>query len=296
MKTKRSVAPSLLSALLELTKPRIMVMVLVTTTFSYYLASNGIRSYGELFILLFGTALVKGGAGTLNHLFERDTDVLMTRTQYRPIPAGVISKPFALIFGLLLSVAGVIVIDLYINSLTAIIALFTVALYVLVYTPLKRITWLNTSIGAIPGALPAMGGWTAATNQLDMGAWIMFGILFFWQHPHFYAIAILCKDDYAKAGLKMLPVLDQTGSSTKRQILIHTLLLILVSIMPVFWGIAGIVYLVGAILLGYGYLHSGIKLSQSMSLDNATGLLKSSVIYLPLLLVLIIIDTQLFIR
>lgn len=271
-------------------------MVLVTTTFSYYLASNGIRSYGELFILLFGTALVKGGAGTLNHLFERDTDVLMTRTQYRPIPAGVISKPFALIFGLLLSVAGVIVIDLYINSLTAIIALFTVALYVLVYTPLKRITWLNTSIGAIPGALPAMGGWTAATNQLDMGAWIMFGILFFWQHPHFYAIAILCKDDYAKAGLKMLPVLDQTGSSTKRQILIHTLLLILVSIMPVFWGIAGIVYLVGAILLGYGYLHSGIKLSQSMSLDNATGLLKSSVIYLPLLLVLIIIDTQLFIR
>ncbi len=271
-------------------------MVLVTTTFSYYLASNGIRSYNDLVILLLGTALVKGGAGSLNHLFERDTDQLMARTRFRPLPSGIVSHRSVLIFGLVLSSLGVLLLNYFINPLTALIALFTVAMYILIYTPLKRVTWLNTSIGAIPGALPAMGGWTAATNSLDMGAWIMFGILFFWQHPHFYAIAILFKDDYALADLKMLPVIDVDGISTVRQILIHTLLLILVSVLPVFWGISGVIYLIGALILGVLYLLPGLSLAQSLTTQNAKKLLRSSVMYLPLLLVLIIIDSKLFIR
>ncbi len=296
MKHQPSVAPSPFAAILELMKVRIMMMVLITTTFSYYLASNGIRSYKELGLLLLGTALVKGGAGTLNHLFERDTDSMMERTRYRPIPAGVVTKHFALIFGLILAVIGVLILKHTINSLTAMIALITVASYVVIYTPMKRITWLNTSVGAIPGALPAMGGWTAATNQLDMGAWIMFGILFFWQHPHFYAIAIMYKEEYARADLKMLPVIDAIGHSTKRQILIHTLLLILVSVLPVFWGISGIVYLVGALLLGYHYFHHGNRVSKDMTIENARGLLRSSILYLPMIFVLIILDSFLFIR
>ncbi|MFQ6605778.1 MAG: heme o synthase [Fidelibacterota bacterium] len=289
MKTERTPATNILSALLELTKPRIMVMVLVTTTFSFILAGGHFSSPQFLYLLL-GTALVKGGAGALNHYGERHTDGLMERTRTRPLPAGILTPFQALQFGLGLSLAGVGILYIFTNGLTAVIATLTVILYTLVYTPLKRKTWLNTSIGAIPGALPAMGGWTAATDQLDMGAWIMFAILFFWQHPHFYAIAIMYREDYARADLRMLPVVDKQGRSTILQILVHSLLLLLVSILPVFWHISGLVYLLGALLLGWIYLRSGLLLSHAFTMQNARALLLSSVLYLPALLLLIIID------
>lgn len=264
-------------------------MVLVTTTFSFILAGGHFSSPQFLYLLL-GTALVKGGAGALNHYGERHTDGLMERTRTRPLPAGILTPFQALQFGLGLSLAGVGILYIFTNGLTAVIATLTVILYTLVYTPLKRITWLNTSIGAIPGALPAMGGWTAATDQLDMGAWIMFAILFFWQHPHFYAIAIMYREDYARADLRMLPVVDKQGRSTILQILVHSLLLLLVSILPVFWHISGLVYLLGALLLGWIYLRSGLLLSHAFTMQNARALLLSSVLYLPALLLLIIID------
>ncbi len=293
MKRQRKPAAGKFAAFLELTKPRIMLMVLVTTTFSYYLAGGGFSSYRELLFLLLGTALVKGGAGSLNHFGERHTDGLMERTRTRPLPSGILTPAQVLAFGIILSLLGVFILYVHINALTAAIAALTVILYALVYTPLKKITWLNTSIGAIPGALPAMGGWTAATGQLDIGAWIMFAILFFWQHPHFYAIAIMYKEDYARAGLKMLPVIDEKGRSTILQILVHSLLLLLVSILPVFWHISGFVYLLGALLLGWIYLRSGISLSHALTIKNARAVLLSSVLYLPSLLILIIIDSLL---
>ncbi|MEE9189755.1 MAG: heme o synthase, partial [Candidatus Neomarinimicrobiota bacterium] len=199
-------------AYIDLTKPRIIVMILVTTAFSFYLAAHGFQPYNLLAAVLIGTALLKGGAATLNHYLERDADSLMERTRSRPLPAGIIPPQNALSFGLILILFGVIILLLYVNLLTAFLGLLSVFLYVLVYTPAKRITWINTTIGAIPGALPAMGGWAAATGTLDWGAWIMFGIIFFWQHPHFYAIATMCREDYNKAGFKMLPVIDIDGT------------------------------------------------------------------------------------
>jgi heme o synthase len=210
----------------ELTKPRIMSLVLVTASIGYFLGGQGIRSYLQLLLMLTGTAFCCGGAGVLNHYLERDADLRMKRTRGRPLPAGIVAPADALAFGIVLVILGTVLLVWKVNLLTGFLALLTAFLYALVYTPLKRVTWLNTFVGAIPGAIPPMGGWAAATGGLEVGAWILFLILFVWQHPHFYSIAWMYKEDYERGGFKMLPVVEPDGKSTFRQIVIYSVLLI----------------------------------------------------------------------
>lgn len=290
MKRVPQQADSLLAAYFELTKPSITFLILVSTALGFFLGSAGSVEHGAFFITLFGTALVSAGAGTLNHYAEHDIDKLMLRTQSRPIPSGLISEKHALWFGIILMLSGTVILYVWINYLTSILALATGLLYLFIYTPLKKMTWLNTSIGAIPGAIPPLGGWVAATGELAPEAWIFFVILFLWQHPHFYAIAYMCKDDYQRANFQMLPVLEEDGKRTNRQIIWHLLLLIPVSIMPAYNGMLGMSYFWGALILGIGYLMTGIPLVKDNSLSNAKLLLKASVFYLPLLTIIIVMD------
>ena len=290
MNRNPSPANSQLGAFFELTKPRITFLILVSTALGYYLGSQGEIIMNHFFLTMMGTFLLAGGAGSINHFVEKDLDKLMDRTQSRPIPAGVVSSKNALFFGVSISIFGFIILAALVNHLTAILGLITVLLYIFVYTPLKKITWLNTTIGAIPGAMPALGGWAASANELNPNAWILFSILFLWQHPHFYAIALMCKDDYKKAGFQMLPVIEHESNRTNRQILWHAFLLIPVSLFFVVTGILGEIYFWGASALGFGYLISGIPLLKETTVDNAKLLLKTSVIYLPALLIVIFID------
>ena len=290
MKRKPSPATSQLGAFFELTKPRITFLILVSTALGFYLGSQGEINSNQFAVTIIGTFLLAGGAGAINHFVEKDLDKLMDRTQSRPIPAGIISSKSALFFGVSISMFGFIILATLVNHLTAILGLITVLLYIFVYTPLKKITWLNTTIGAIPGAMPALGGWAASANELDPNAWILFSILFLWQHPHFYAIALMCKEDYEKAGFQMLPVIEKESNRTNRQIMWHAFLLIPVSLFFVVTGVLGEIYFWGASALGVGYLISGIPLLKSTTFDNAKFLLKISVIYLPALLVVMFID------
>ena len=290
MKRKPSPATSQLGAFFELTKPRITFLILVSTALGFYLGSQGKINSNQFALTIIGTFLLAGGAGAINHFVEKDLDKLMDRTQSRPIPAGIISGKNALFFGVSITIIGFIILAALVNHLTAILGLITVLLYIFIYTPLKKITWLNTTIGAIPGAMPALGGWAASANALDPNAWILFSILFLWQHPHFYAIALMCKEDYKKAGFQMLPVVEKESNRTNRQILWHAFLLIPVSLFFVVTGILGEIYFWGASALGFGYLISGIPLLKETTVDNAKLLLKTSVIYLPALLIVIFID------
>ena len=290
MKRKPSPATSQLGAFFELTKPRITFLILVSTALGFYLGSQGKINSNQFAFTMVGTFLLSGGAGAINHFVEKDLDKLMDRTQSRPIPAGIISGKNALFFGVSITIIGFIILAALVNHLTAILGLITVLLYIFIYTPLKKITWLNTTIGAIPGAMPALGGWAASANALDPNAWILFSILFLWQHPHFYAIALMCKEDYKKAGFQMLPVIEKESNRTNRQILWHAFLLIPVSLFFVVTGILGEIYFWGASALGFGYLISGIPLLKDTTVDNAKLLLKTSVIYLPALLIVIFID------
>ena len=265
-------------------------MVLITTLLGYYLGNDGISSWLNLFWTLLGTGLSAGGAGALNQYLEREQDKRMERTRNRPLPSGLIQPLDALLFGLILVLIGSILLVWKVNLLTGFLSLMTAFLYVLIYTPMKKITWLNTSLGSIPGALPPMGGWTAATGSIDSGAWILFAILYLWQHPHFFAIAWMCKNDYKKAGFKMLPVVELNGSRTIRQIFWHLSLMIPVSLLPFISGMMGTVYLAGASLLTLGYFCSAIPMLRLKSKENASKILKASVFYLPLLFVIIIID------
>ena len=276
---------------IELTKPNITIMIVISTALGYYLGANGLLRLDILAWTLIGSALVSSGAGALNHYAEERTDRLMNRTRSRPIPTGLITPKNTMQFGIILTLIGTMVLYVIVNQITAILALVTALLYLFIYTPLKRITWLNTSIGAIPGSLPPVGGWVAATGELDPEAWVLFAILFFWQHPHFFAIAFMCRDDYERAELKMLPVMESDGIRTNRQIMWHSLLLIPVSIMPFHMGLLGPIYLWGAIIIGILYLFSGIPLIKNYSLKNATLLLRASVIYLPALFIIIILDS-----
>ena len=282
---------SALDPYFELTKPRIVTMVLVTTALGFFVGGHGIDSPLILVMTLLGTALSAGGAGVLNHYLERDVDAVMRRTRDRPLPAGKVSPAAALSLGFAMILAGQVVLVLTVNLLTAWLALITAFLYVVIYTPMKRTTWLNTSLGSIPGALPPVGGWAAATGHLDSGAWVLFAILFAWQHPHFYAIAWIFREDYRRGGFKMLPVLEEDGGRTCRHILAFSVLLIAVSILPTLLGTSGILYLVGALILGAGMLAAGVSLTLTRSPLDARRLLRASVIYLPLLLILTVIDT-----
>ena len=280
----------LLSGYIELTKPRILTMVVVTAALGYLLGAKGIIVPAVLFFLLAGVALVTAGAGVLNHYWERDVDALMHRTQNRPLPAGLISPGNALTFSICLVLTGVILLWSTVNLLTAFLGLLSAFLYIVVYTPLKRISWINTTIGAIPGALPPVGGWAAATGELNFAAWVLFGIMFLWQHPHFYAIAWIFRDDYARGGFKMLPVIEPKGTSTFVQIFITTCLLVPVSLMPAYLGITGHIYLYGALFSSLMLMFIAGNFIFSHSMSDARQLLKASVIYLPFLLLVIIVD------
>ena len=280
----------IIRAYIELIKPSILIMVLITTILGYYLGNEGAMSWINLTWTLFGTGFSAGGASALNQYLEREQDKLMERTCNRPIPAGILQPQSVLLFGISTVIIGTIILVLKINTLTGFLSLLTAFMYVLIYTPMKKITWLNTSLGSIPGALPPLGGWVAATGNIDTGAWILFAILYLWQHPHFFAIAWMCKDEYEKAGFKMLPVIEPNGARTIRQIFWHLTLLFPACFLPFIIGMNGNIYLFGATILTLCYFLSAIPMLKEKSSKNASRILKASVLYLPLLIVIIIID------
>ena len=290
MRREPKKASSIKEAYYELTKPSITFMILVSTALGYFMGGNGISNYQHFILTLLGSCLISSGSGALNHFAEAESDKIMYRTNLRPIPAGIILPENAMIFGVTLIFIGSGILYFFINTLTCVLALITALMYLFIYTPLKKLTWLNTPVGAIPGAIPPIGGWVAATGSLDPEAWILFAILFLWQHPHFYAIALMFKDDYKKAGLKMLPVVEPNGSRTNRQIIWHALLLIPVSLMPVYINLLGLIYFWAALILGIGYLLSGFILAKQYSVNNARLVLKVSVFYLPILFLTIMVD------
>ena len=265
---------------------------MVATILGYYLGNLGLGSIDILLYTLLGTSMTAAGSGALNHYLEREADSYMTRTKNRPLPAKLISPTKVLIFGIVMVIIGTILLLLKVNMLTGFLALLTAFLYTLVYTPLKSITWLNTSIGSIPGALPIVGGWTAAKGEVETMAWVLFAIMYLWQHPHFYAIAWICKEDYLKANYKMLPVIDSTGNRTLRQIFWHLLLMVPISLLPVVLGSMGLIYLLGVTIITCAFFISAIPLARNQSVKSALILLKASVFYLPALLLIIIVDLK----
>lgn len=266
-----------------LAKPRLNLLVLVTTAAGLYLASPDGVAMPVLFHTLMGTALVAGGAAALNQVWERDTDALMRRTRTRPVASGRLRPSEGLWFGIGLSTAGVVQLAIGVNLLTAAVAALTLGSYVLVYTPLKRRSSLATLVGAVPGALPPVIGWVAATGTLTLPALVLFGIVFFWQMPHFLAIAWLYRDDYAAAGIPLLPVLEPDGRRTGRQALLYGAALWPVSLMPTLVGLAGGFYIVVATVLGLALIASSARFARDRSNTAARRLFLFSIIYLPLL-------------
>ena len=281
---------SALAIFSDLVKARLTTLVLVTTLVGFYAGSGSPVEYWLMLHALLGTALVACGAAALNQLLERELDAKMRRTEDRPLPSGRLSPDAVLIIGAVLSVAGLLDLLLMVNPLTAVLGALTLASYLFVYTPLKRITTLNTLIGAIPGAIPPLMGWTAARGEISAAGWSLFAILFLWQLPHFMAIAWLYREDYARAGFKMLPIVDPDGRKTAAQAVCHAFGLIPVSLFPALLGVAGVVYFVGAIVMGIAFLIFAIQFSRSLTAERARGLFIASIVYLPLLLGLLVID------
>jgi protoheme IX farnesyltransferase len=275
--------PSVAWDYLELTKPNVVWLILMSTIVAFYLGSPSQMPVLLLLHTVFATALLAGGTGALNQWWERDSDARMRRTEARPLPSGRIGARSSLAFGLAMTVLGLAYMLVAVNPLSFWVGLATVASYVLAYTPLKRRTPLATFVGAFPGAAPLLLGWTAVRNELGIEAWVLFFILFLWQFPHFYAIAWMYRDDYARAGIRMLPVVETDGSSTARQILCYGFNLIPVSIAPWMLGMAGPVYAVAALILGCGYLYYGVRAARLRDASAARSLLLASVAYLPLL-------------
>jgi heme o synthase len=279
--------PVLLS---ELFKLRLTGLVLLTTLVGFYLGSRTPLSWALMFHALFGTALLASGAAALNQLIEREHDAKMRRTQDRPLPSGRLTPESVLIIGGACGIIGMIYLAVAVNLVTAALGAATLASYVFVYTPLKRVTTLNTVIGAIPGALPPLMGWTAARGEISSEGWSLFAILCFWQLPHFLAIAWMYKDDYQRAGFVMLPVVDATGERTGRQALCHTLGLLPISLCPFLFHMVGPIYLGGALILGALFVWCAFEFSRKLTLRTARRLFFASIIYLPLLLTLMVID------
>ncbi len=288
-----STAMKTFQQLWELAKPRIVCMVLVTAALGYVVGSKDAIRIVPMLLMLAGTGLAAAGSAILNNYLERDIDARMARTRNRVLPSGAFDPALALGAGVLLVLGGVILLASLVHLLAAFLVLLTAFLYVLVYTPLKRHTWLNTPIGAIPGALPPMVGWAAAAGQLDLGAWILFGILYAWQHPHFYAIAWMYRQDYQAAGFKMLSVVDPTGRRCFHQSILFCLALIVVSMGLAWLDVAGDLYLVGAVLAGALLLTACVQLWNGRTVRDARRVLLASVVYLPVMLVLIVVDAGL---
>ena len=282
----------MLKNLIELTKVRIGFLVLTTTIIGFYLGSQGKINNLLLLYTVLGTLLSSTGSSVMNNVFESESDKLMDRTKNRVLPTKKISINTAKILGLSFITIGLLILYLKVNLLTCILSLATILLYLFLYTPLKRKSWLNTSIGAIPGAIPPLGGWTAATNSLEWGGIAVFLILFFWQHPHFYSIAYMYKEDYKKAGLQMLPVIDNGIKRTVLHIFLHALILIPISTLPFFLGVSGRVYFVGAYILSNIYMLFCLPFILEQNKENARLIFKTSIYYFPLLLTLIVADLR----
>ena len=273
-----------------LTKPEVNFLVVVSTLVGFYLGSRGRLDWLLLVHTLLGTLLVASGTATLNQFMEREADSRMRRTAMRPLPAGRLSPSKAFWFGMMLSAAGGIYLWRLVNGLASALAVFTLATYLLVYTPLKRKTPLCTLVGAFPGAVPPLIGWAAARGGLNGEAWVLYGILFLWQFPHFLAIAWMYREDYARAGLLMLPPDDREGRSTTLRILVYSSALLPVSLAPVMMGQVGLIYFFGAIILGLGLLGCGGRLAVTRSKALARRVVLASVVYLPLVFALMMFD------
>ena len=279
-----------LLAYLELTKPRITFLIVLTAAAGFCLGAKSPVDYPMLFHAMFGIALLSSGIATLNQYIERDLDRLMRRTEARPLPSGKLAPVEALLFGAGLTVAAEVYLAVATNPLTALLGLFVVAGYLFCYTPLKTRSTLSTVVGAFPGAMPPLMGWTAASGHMGKGAWVLFAILFLWQFPHFLAIAWMYREDYGRAGIRMLPVVEPEGRVTGQQIVAYTLMLVPVSLLPTLVGISGRVYFYGALVLGLLFLYSSLRAALSKSRQQARQLLLASVLYLPLLFALMVLN------
>jgi heme o synthase len=278
------------NAYVALTKPDVSFLVLMTTAAGFYMGSRGAVDWLHLIQTVFATLLIAAGTATLNHYIERDSDRYMRRTASRPLPSGQLQPREALWFGVILSVAGAV--DLYFTAgiLASALGVLTSLSYLLAYTPLKKRTVWATAVGAFPGAIPPMIGWVAATGTLDRGAWLLFAILFLWQFPHFYAIAWMYREDYARAGILMLPVVDREGTRTFRQIILTAVALVGVSLLPAVIGLAGVHYFFGALVVSTALVQVCLWAASSRTNARAKWLMHATVLHIPVLLGLMIFD------
>jgi heme o synthase len=282
--------PAQKSVWADLVKARLTTLVVLTTAAGFYAGWRGALDWLLLLHTVLGTALVASGAAALNQLLERDHDALMKRTEDRPLPSGRLTPDTVLLVGGTLSIGGLIYLATAVNLLTALLGAITLVSYLWVYTPLKRVTTLNTAIGAIPGALPPLMGWTAARDEVSAGGWALFAILFFWQLPHFLAIAWMYREDYGRAGFAMLPVVDRDGQRTGSQALSHTLGLLPISLSPFVFKLAGPFYLLAALALGVVFVVAAFRFARELSHARARFLFFVSIIYLPLLFAALALD------
>jgi protoheme IX farnesyltransferase len=278
------------AAFYELTKPRITFLIVLTAAAGFALGSRGQVNFLSMASAMFGIALLSSGIATLNQYMERDLDGLMRRTADRPLPTGKLFPWEALLFGVGLTVVAEFYLAMFVNPLSALLGLTVIAGYLFGYTLLKTKTSLSTMVGAFPGAVPPLIGWTAARGDITVEAWVLFAILFLWQFPHFLAIAWMYREDYARAGILMLPVVEPDGRVTGQQIVIYTLMLLPVSLLPSLLGMTGQIYLYGAIILGILFLYSSLRAAFSQSRQQARRLLLASVLYLPLLFILMVLN------
>lgn len=287
-----AVSRSQLADYLELTKPRVTLLILMSTCVGFYLGSAGSLSFSLLAFTLLGTALAASGTAALNQYWERDTDGKMLRTKDRPLPAGRMFPWKALCFGIALSLAGIVLLAWLTNFFASLLAALTLGSYLFLYTPLKTRTPHCTLVGAFPGAIPPLIGWVAARGDISLLACILYLMLFLWQFPHFLAIAWMYREDYARGGIAMWPVIEPDGKATGRQIILYSAALIPISLLPTLVGFTGALYLCGALVLGLAYLHFGVRVAVVKSTMQARRLLQASVIYLPLVYVLLLVDTK----
>lgn len=279
-----------MSAYIELTKPRITWLIVMSTAIGFYFGLGTEISWVLLLHTLLGTGLIASGTAALNQWYEFDADALMNRTRRRPIPSGRVTRRRAFWFAVALSAVGLVELAIGANALTGLLGLLTMALYLLVYTPMKRRSRHSTTVGAIPGAMPPLIGFAGAHDSLTPEAWVLFAILFLWQFPHFYSIAWMYREDYGRAGIRMLPVVEPDGLSTARQILAFLIVLIPVSLIPAALGMTGKLYVIGATLLGLYFLRAGARVFQTKTVSHARGVLLASVVYLPVLYGLLLLD------
>lgn len=279
---------------IALTKPRITWLILMSTGMGYYFGFNGTWDLWILLHTIAGTGLIASGTAALNQWYERDADARMRRTDQRPLPSGQMPARNAFLFGVLLSVLGFVELGLGVNWLSAGLGLFTLLSYLCLYTPLKQVSPVSTTIGAVPGAMPPLIGFAAASGTLTAEAWILYAILFLWQFPHFYAIAWMYREDYERAGIKMLPVVEPDGESTVRQMLLFSVLLIPVSLIPRYLDMTGNFYVAGTLAAGVAFVAACVRMSKDRTLLKARSVLLVSVIYLPVLYGLLLLDRPRF--